>query len=114
MDGIGRNAALAALAADPFLKLAIVVDDDINIYNEAEVMWAVATRIQPDRDVVIIPDAYVCELDPSSYDIKGRNIRGYMNAKWFIDATKPYGLPFQERAEVPESVWKNMNLDEYL
>ena len=68
----------------------------INVYNEAEVMWAVATRIQPDRDVVIIPDAYVCELDPSAYDIKGRNVRGYMNSKWFIDATKPHGLPFQE------------------
>ncbi len=91
-----------------------LVDDDINIYNEAEVMWAVATRIQPDRDVVIIPDTYVCELDPSAYDIKGRAVRGYMNSKWFIDATKPCGLPFQERADVPEDVWKNINLDEYV
>jgi 2,5-furandicarboxylate decarboxylase 1 len=113
-DGLGKNAALAALAADPFMKLAIVVDDDVNVYNEAEVMWAVATRIQPDRDVVIIPDTYVCELDPSSYSIAGREVRGYMNSKWFIDATKPYGLPFQVKAEVPENIWKDMNLEEYL
>ena len=113
-DGLGRNAALAALASDPLLKLAIVVDDDINIFNEAEVMWAVTTRTQPDRDVVIIPDAYVCELDPSAYSIKGREERGYMNAKWFIDATKPFGLPFQIRADVPENVWKNININDYM
>lgn len=113
-DGLGRNAGLAALAADPFMKLCIVVDDDINIYNEAEVMWAVATRIQPARDIIVIPQSYVCELDPSAYSIKGREERGYMNDKWIIDATKPYGLSFQERADVPEDVWKNINLDEYL
>ncbi len=113
-DGIGKNAALAALAADPFMKLAIVVDDDINIFNEAEVMWAVATRIQPDRDVVFIPDAAVGHLDPTSYGIKGRATRGNMNTKWFIDATKPHGLPFAERADVPEYVWKDMSLDDYL
>jgi len=113
-DGLGRNAGLAALAADPFMKLCIVVDDDIDIYDEAEVMWAVATRTQPARDVIIIPEAYVCELDPSAYSIQGRHTRGYMNDKWIIDATKPFGLPFQERAEVPDDVWKNIDLDDYL
>ncbi len=112
-DGLGRNAALAALAADPFMKLCIVVDEDIDIHNESEVMWAVATRTQPARDVIIIPEAYVCELDPSAYSIEGRHTRGYMNDKWIIDATKPFGLPFQERAEVPDEVWRNINLDDY-
>lgn len=91
-----------------------MVDDDINIFNGAEVMWAVATRIQPDGDVVFIPDAVVGHLDPSSYSIKGRATRSNLNTKWFIDATKPYGLPFAVRADVPEYVWKDMNLDEYL
>lgn len=113
-DGLGKNTALAALAADPFMKLAIVVDEDIDVFNEAEVMWAVCTRVQPDRDVFTIPDAYVCELDPSAYSIKGRTERGYMNAKWAIDATKPVDLPFQERADVPEEVWKNIKLEDYL
>jgi 2,5-furandicarboxylate decarboxylase 1 len=113
-DGAGKNVALATLAADPFMKMVIVVDDDIDVFNEMEVMWAVVTRVQADRDVFVIPDAYVCELDPSAYDIADRSKRGYVNAKWAIDATKPVAIDFQERADVPESVWKHMNLQDYL
>jgi len=113
-DGLGKNTALAALAADPFMKLIVVVDEDINVFDEAEVMWAVCTRVQADRDVFIVPDAYVCELDPSAYSIKGREQRGFLNSKWAIDATKPVDLPFQERADVPEEIWKNMRLEDYL
>ena len=113
-DGQGRNAALTALGADPFVKLCVVVDEDIDPHNEAEVMWAVATRVQADRDVITIPESYTVELDPSAYSIVDRAQRGALNAKWIIDATKPVGLPFQERSTVPEEVWKDMNLDEYL
>ncbi|HEX6511942.1 MAG TPA: UbiD family decarboxylase [Chloroflexota bacterium] len=113
-DGVAKNCALAALAADPFLKLAIVVDEDIDVFDETQVMWAVATRVQADRDVFVIPDAYVCELDPSAYDVADRSKRGYLNAKWSIDATKPVGIPFQERSDVPESAWKHMNLEDYI
>jgi 2,5-furandicarboxylate decarboxylase 1 len=113
-DGQGRNVALTALGADPFVKLAIVVDGDINPHNEAEVMWAVATRVQADSDVITIPESYVCELDPSAYDITDRTKRGYLNAKWIIDATKPVGLPFQERSSVPDAVWRNIRLEDYL
>lgn len=112
-DGQGRNAALTALGADPFVKLCIVVDADINPHNEAEVMWAVATRVQADKDVIVIPESYVCELDPSAYDVKDRSERGYLNAKWMIDATKPVNLPFQERSSVPRHVWENMRLEDY-
>jgi 2,5-furandicarboxylate decarboxylase 1 len=113
-DGQGRNAALTALGADPFVKLCIVVDEDIDPHNEAEVMWAVATRVQADKDVIVIPESYTVELDPSAYSILDRTKRGALNAKWIIDATKPVGLPFQERSTVPEHVWKDMNLDDYL
>jgi 2,5-furandicarboxylate decarboxylase 1 len=113
-DGLGKNTALAALAADPFMKLVIVVDDDIDIFSEAEVMWAVCTRVQAQRDVFVVPDAYVCELDPSAYSVKSMTERGFLNAKWAIDATKPVDLPFQERADVPDEVWRNMKLEDYL
>lgn len=113
-DGLGRNAALTALAAHPFIKLAIIVDDDIDVFNEAEVMWAVVTRVQADRDVFVIPDSYVCELDPSAYDIKDRTARGGLNAKWAIDATKPVGIRFLPRADVPESRWKDIDLSQYI
>lgn len=45
-DGAGK---IAALASDPFVKL-VVVDEDVDIHNDAEVLWAIATRTQPDRD----------------------------------------------------------------
>jgi 2,5-furandicarboxylate decarboxylase 1 len=113
-NGQARNAALTALGADPFVKLVIVVDDDVNPYNEAEVMWAVATRVQADRDVIVIPEAYVVELDPSAYALGDREKDGYLNAKWMIDATKPVGVPYQERSSVPREVWKDMRLEDYL
>ncbi|GAA4738143.1 UbiD family decarboxylase [Nocardioides endophyticus] len=112
-DGQGRNAALTALGADPFVKLCIVVDDDIDPYDESQVMWAVATRVRADKDVIIIPEAYTCELDPTAYSIEDPTKNGALNAKWMIDATKPVGLPFQELADVPAEVWKNIRLDDF-
>jgi 2,5-furandicarboxylate decarboxylase 1 len=113
-NGQARNAALTALGADHFVKLAVVVDEDINPYNEAEVMWAVATRVQADRDVIVIPETYVVELDPSAYELGDRNKPGALNAKWMIDATKPVGVPYQERSSVPREAWENLRLEDYL
>ena len=100
-DGQGRIAALAALASDPFIKMAVIVDEDVNVYNETEVWWAVTTRVQPDRDIFMIPYSYVCELDPSAFSIRSRAEKDSLNAKWAIDATKPIGIPFEERVSIP-------------
>jgi|SRR5690625_4349153 len=112
-DGQARNAALTALGADPFVKLCIVVDDDIDPHDEMRVMWAVATRVRADKDVIVIPETYTCELDPTAYSIEDDTKDGALNAKWIIDATKPVGLPFQEVADVPEDVWRNIDLDAF-
>jgi len=80
-DGDGKNAILAALAGHPSLKHVVVVDEDIDIYDDREVEWAVATRFQADRDLVIIPNARGSSLDPSA--------TRSLTAKWGIDATKP-------------------------
>ncbi len=80
-EGDGKNAILAALAAHPSLKRVIIVDEDIDITNLEEVEWAVATRVQPDKDLLIIPNVKGSSLDPSAkYSI---------TSKWGIDATKP-------------------------
>ena len=113
-DGQGKIAAMAALVADPMMKMAVIVDDDIDVTNESEVWWAVITRTQADKAVFMVPDAYVSELDPSAYSIKDRNRRDYLNTKWAIDATKPVGLPFEERADVPREVWTNIDLKDYI
>ncbi|MGH8248015.1 MAG: UbiD family decarboxylase [Gammaproteobacteria bacterium] len=113
-DGQGKIAAMSALAAETMMKLAVIVDDDIDVENESEVWWAVATRTQPDRAIFMVPEAYVSELDPSAYSIKDRNRRGYLNTKWAIDATKPIEMPFEERADVPRDVWTRIKLKDYL
>ncbi len=80
-DGDGKNAILAAFAGHPSLKHVVVVDEDIDIYDDREVEWAIATRFQADKDLVVIPNARGSSLDPSA-------MRS-LTAKWGIDATKP-------------------------
>ena len=103
-DGQGKMTSLSALAADPMIKMAVIVDHDINVHDEQQVWWAVATRTQADRALTIVPEAYVAELDPSAYSIRSRADRGALNTKWAIDATKPIEQPFQETADVPSEV----------
>jgi UbiD family decarboxylase len=80
-EGDAKNTILAALAAHPSLKRVIIVDEDINIYDPEDVEWAVATRVQPDKDLLIIPNSKGSSLDPSS--------KKSITCKWGIDATKP-------------------------
>jgi UbiD family decarboxylase len=80
-EGQPINVALAALGEDSSLKLVVVVDDDVDVHDEREVLWAVATRMQADRDLLVIPNAMGAILDPSS--------RNGATAKLVIDATRP-------------------------
>ena len=79
-EGDGKNAILAAFAAHHSLKHVVVVDEDIDIYSSEDVEYAIATRFQADKDLVIIPNARGSSLDPSS--------NNGLTAKWGIDATK--------------------------
>lgn len=62
----GKKAILAAFAGHRSCKHVYVVDRDIDIYNPMEVEWAMATRFQADRDLVILERAPGSSLDPSS------------------------------------------------
>src|SRR5262245_54286849 len=64
MEGLGVNAALAALGAYRF-KCAIVVDEDVDIYDDARVIWAVMTRTQADRSFFTVPGSYISRDDHS-------------------------------------------------
>jgi UbiD family decarboxylase len=80
-DGQAKNAAMAAFGDDLALKLVVVVDEDVDVANEEEVLWAVATRMQADTDLFVIPGAMGAILDPST--------RAGVTAKVGIDATRP-------------------------
>lgn len=64
-DGDGVNAILAAFTGHPSMKQVIIVDEDIDIFDDREVEWAVATRMQGDR-ILKIPGAAGSSLDPST------------------------------------------------
>jgi len=78
--GEARNVALAAMAAHVNIKTVILVDGDIDVYDPAEVLWAMSTRVRWHQDVVPIPDAHGNELDPTA-DADG------VQCKTIIDAT---------------------------
>ena len=61
-----KNAAMAAFAADPFLKYVVVVDQDVNILNDEEVLHAIATRVRADTDIFMVTHAKGSPLDPAS------------------------------------------------
>lgn len=65
-EGDGVNAIMAAFTGHPSMKSVIIVDDDIDIFNDREVEWAVATRMQADK-ILRIPGAAGSSLDPSSH-----------------------------------------------
>jgi len=113
VPGQGKSAGLAAITANPNLKIAVVVDDDIDIYDEQRVLWAIATTFEADRDLVVIPNAMGSHLNPSSYG-EIRTQHGPMNTKIVIDATRPATLPFEERIRPPQDVWERIRLEDYL
>jgi UbiD family decarboxylase len=104
ISGQAKNAILAVLGADLYMKRVVVVDNDVDIFNERQVNWAIATRCQPDRDIAIISNARGSDLDPSTKE------DGY-TGKWGVDATaKPSLANFTPRHRVPKEVWQRINL----
>jgi len=80
-EGEAKNIMMGAFAGHYDVKQVIVVDEDVDVHNPTEVEWAVATRFQADRDLVIIPESQGSKLDPST--------RNGVGAKMGLDATKP-------------------------
>ncbi len=89
-EGEPKNVILGAFGAHYDIKQVIVVDEDVNVHDPAEVEWAVATRFQADRDLVVVSGAQGSILDPSTtvYAPPGAENQG-ISAKMGLDATKP-------------------------
>ncbi len=92
--GQQKNAAMIAFAEDISLKLVIIVDDDVDVFNDQDIFWAMATRFQADDDIDVIRNAFGAILDPSNH--AGRT------AKMIIDATRP-SASFPQRHTLPEA-----------
>jgi len=91
----GKQAIAAAFRGHSSLKHVWVVDEDVDIFDPHDVEWAVATRFQADRDLVVLTDQPSSSLDPSAHHVPGQKSR---TAKMGIDATIPWDTPTGPRA----------------
>jgi 3-polyprenyl-4-hydroxybenzoate decarboxylase len=86
---------MQAFVEMPNLKLAVIVDEDIDVYNEREVMWAVATRVHWDKDIEIIREV--------------QSFRGWLgDAVAIIDATIPLKAEWPLRNEVEPAAFERV------
>jgi len=86
----GRRAIEAAFRGHGSLKHVVVVDEDVDIFDPHDVEWAVATRFQADRDLVVFGDQPSSSLDPSALHVPGQKSR---TAKMGLDATIRWDTP---------------------
>ena len=101
--GQPKNLAMAAMTAHINIRNVIVVDEDINIYDPADVLWALTNRVDWRQDVFMVPNAQGHEMDPVA-DMRG------VATKLGIDATYK-----RERREYGERVsYPMVNLTNYL
>ena len=94
--GEPQQAIMATLGTEFYTKYVIVVDDDVDVFSLSDVMWAVATRVRAEKDIVFIPGAKGAILDPTS------DPADFTVTKMGIDATKPLGRDFAERLTISD------------
>lgn len=107
VDGESKQAAFVVLGAVDMIKHVFVVDADVDVFDDRQVLWALATRVQADQDVDIIRNAKGNTLDPSQTD-------PIMTTKMIIDATKPVQRPFSERIIVPQEAQDRVPIADFV
>jgi UbiD family decarboxylase len=90
-EGEPRMAMLTALGTELYTKQVIVVDEDVDIYDLEDVMWAVATRVRAEKDVLMVPGVKAAIIDPTS------DPTTFTVTKMGIDATAPINEEFAQR-----------------
>lgn len=95
-DGEPKMAMLTALGTELYTKQVIVVDDDVDIFDMDDVMWAVATRMRAEKDILLVPGVKSAIIDPTS------DPKTFTVTKMGIDATAPLEEGFAERLSISE------------
>lgn len=93
-DNEPRNVIASVLGGSTYTKFCYVVDDDVDIFDPHDIQWALETRVQPDRDVIVIPRMVGAVLDPSAPS-------SWSTAKMGIDATVPLN---EDRAKYAKAI----------
>jgi UbiD family decarboxylase len=95
-EGEPQMAVMATFGTELYTKYVIVVDDDVDIFNMNDVMWAIATRVRAEKDIVLIPGCKGAIIDPTS------DPQTFTLTKMGIDATRPADKDFAERLVISD------------
>lgn len=99
-EGFQRNILMSALADAPGMRMAIAVDEDVDIYNADDVMWALESRVDPDKDILKLPGGGR-GIAAQPTEVRERGIGGWEGGIAF-DATKPFNIAWRyERPHYP-------------
>lgn len=110
-EGRQRQAALLAFSAFPELKHVILVDEDVDIFDTNDVLWAMTTRMQADVDIVTIPGVRCHPLDPSNDPACSWSIRDHgIACKTIYDAT----IPFNQKARFQRAKFMEVDVKKIL
>lgn len=110
-EGRQRQAALLAFSAFPELKQVILVDEDVDIFDTNDVLWAMTTRMQDDVDIVTIPGVRCHPLDPSNDPACSWSIRDHgIACKTIYDAT----VPFNQKARFQRAKFMEVDVKKFL
>lgn len=110
-EGRQRQAALLAFSAFPELKQVILVDEDVDIFDTNDVLWAMTTRMQADVDIVTIPGVRCHPLDPSNDPACSWSIRDHgIACKTIYDAT----VPFNQKARFQRAKFMEVDVKKIL
>jgi 2,5-furandicarboxylate decarboxylase 1 len=107
VEGQGKVAGAAALTSFFGLKHAFVFDEDVDIFDEKEVLLALATRFNAANGLLAMHGMTGSPLDPASAD-------GSIVSKVVFDCTKPLGQPFAERLSIPSEVMDRVDPLDYI
>lgn len=115
-EGRQRQAALTAFAAFSELKHVILVDEDVDLYDINDVMWAMTTRYQGDVSTVFLPGVRCHPLDPSQSPEFSHTIPSPgVTCKTIFDCTVPYHLKDKfERAKFEDVDFKQFISEEFI
>ena len=100
-EGIAKQVGHAAMLQSNFFQWVVVVDEDIDVFNEPDVIWALTSNTNPSKDIDVIKNSFTLFNTAAGYQ------------KMVIDATAPLDYPFPERFKVPDDVMAAINPEEW-
>lgn len=101
-EGIAKRVGMSALMESSFFNVVVLVDEDIDVFNETDVLWSVLTNMDPSRDVDLLKNQYNLFTTHMLYQ------------KMIVDATRPLDIAFPTMARVPEAAMKRIRLEDYM